>query len=121
MVPDAPRATAPAEAEAVTPERVGREPLGGPPLASTAQGIKAIICAYSWDCATAMRIVDCETGGTFDPYANGHEDERGWFQIRFNHWDKLQCNPEYLYNPAYNTACAYSIWLESGWGPWSCW
>lgn len=79
-----------------------------------------IVCAYDWDCGTAVRIADCETGGTFDPYAVGAEDERGWYQIRFNHWDKPQCNPDYLFDPAYNTACAYSIWVESGWSPWSC-
>lgn len=82
--------------------------------------VAEIACAYDWDCGTAVRIINCETGGTFDPYATGYEDERGWFQIRFNHWDKPQCNPNHLFDPAYNTACAYSIWAIQGWTPWSC-
>lgn len=78
-----------------------------------------IICAYDWDCATAMRVVDCETGGTFSPFIVGKKGERGCFQIHPIHWGKPQCSGD-LFNPAYNTACAYSIWAAQGWGPWSC-
>ena len=94
------------------------------PTIGTAYGIvpdvQAIVCAYPWDCATAMRIVDCETGGTFNIYAVGRADERGWFQIHPTHWDKPQCEPDRLFDPVYNAACAYSIWLVQGWQPWSC-
>lgn len=90
------------------------------PQGAPSGSVEEIICSYPWDCTTAVRVADCETGGTFNPYATGHEDERGWFQIRFNHWGKPQCDPAYLYDPVYNTACAYSIWVEQGWSPWSC-
>ena len=85
-----------------------------------------ILCSYPWDCNTAIRVVygptvACPTGESGgNPYAVGDEDERGWFQIHPAHWGKPQCNPEFLFDPAYNTACAYSIWEDSGWGPWSC-
>ena len=81
---------------------------------------EALVCAYSWDCATAMRIVDCETGGTFYAGSVGDYGERGLFQIHEVHWHKPECSGD-LFDPAYNTACAYSIWLEQGWNPWSCW
>ena len=79
-----------------------------------------IVCAHPWDCDTAMRVVKCETGGTFDPTVVGDDRERGCLQIHPVHWDKPQCDPEFLFDPAYNAACAYSIWEDSGWGPWSC-
>ncbi|KKL04839.1 hypothetical protein LCGC14_2612080, partial [marine sediment metagenome] len=79
-----------------------------------------IVCAHPWDCDTAMRVVKCETGGTFDPTVVGNDRERGCLQIHPVHWDKPQCDPEFLFDPAYNAACAYSIWEDSGWGPWSC-
>lgn len=99
------------------------EPVGKPTSVAVpipVPTVQDVVCAYPWDCATAMRIVDCETGGTFNPRAVGDDHERGWFQIRFNHWGKPGCNPVHLFDPAYNTACAYSIWTEQGWRPWSC-
>lgn len=101
-------------------------PAPAPPPAVTSGCTTEIICAYPWDCATAMRIVSCETGGTFSPNVVGAAGERGCFQIHSTHWGKPQCNPDLLFDPAYNAACAYSIYAGdaetpgSGWQPWSC-
>lgn len=85
---------------------------------------QAVICAYPWDCATSLRVADCE--GYPDPSAVGGDDERGWFQIHPIHFGKPQCNPANLFDPAYNTACAYSLYSDSGtWQHWyssiGCW
>ena len=81
-----------------------------------------IICAYPWDCATAMRVVDCETGGTFSPFVVGAEEEKGCFQIHPVHWGKSYCQPDLLFDPAYNAECAWQINAVEGqgWWPWSC-
>lgn len=124
LVIDTTPTPSPAPTPSPTPSPV--PPLPTPPPTPIITSTQEIICAYTWDCVTAMRIVSCETGGTFDPNAVGDAGERGWFQIHSTHWGKPQCNPNLLFDPVYNTACAYFIYAGdentsgSGWGPWSC-
>lgn len=84
---------------------------------------ESIVCVHDWDCATAMRVVDCETGGTWDPGSLGIYDEIGWFQIHPIHFHRF--DPARLSDPAYNTACAWELYAERGWVPWyssyACW
>lgn len=83
---------------------------------------ESVVCAYGWDCATAMEIFDCETGGTWNPSAVGNNDERGWAQIHPAHFGRAECDPARLFEPAYNIACAWALYQDSGWTPWiSCW
>lgn len=123
------KATARATRPSPTEEAVDVEPTGEPASVSIPTPmppVRDVVCTYPWDCATAMRIVDCETGGTWDPNAVGNSGERGWFQIASVHWDKPQCDPVRLFDPVYNTACAYFVYAGDaetpgqGWNPWSC-
>jgi len=59
-----------------------------------------------------------ESGG--DPYAyNG--GCYGLFQINCaSHRDKFDGPCERLYEPGVNVAVAHQIWLDQGWGPWTC-
>lgn len=99
-------------------EEAPSEPRVPEVVAPAASGCSAeIICAYSWDCATAMRVVGCETGGTFYAGAVGNGGERGCFQIHSIHWGKPQCSGN-LFDPAHNAACAYSLYADQGWTPW---
>ena len=121
-VPGMVEPTTDSEAAVQAPEVIDVVPTGSDTsvfVPEAPSSVELTVCAYDWDCATAMRIVACETGRTFDPGAVGAAGERGWFQIHPIHWGKPQCSGN-LFDPVVNTACAYSIWAAQGWWPWSC-
>lgn len=97
-----------------TPQPPPPPPPAPPPV--PVSDASSIICAYGWDCATAMRVVDCETGGTWDPGSVSSYGEIGWFQINPIHFWRFDASR--LADPVYNTACAWELYAESGWAPW---
>jgi hypothetical protein len=88
-----------------------------------AGSVRAAICAYAWDCATAIRVFTCESGleSTYNPSGS-----YGIAQIQWSwHRDKLMSvagsdDPNLLFDPAINLAVAWMIYSDQGWGPWTC-
>jgi hypothetical protein len=79
---------------------------------------KAVVCdVFGSRCAAAMRVVACETGGTFDPHAVGDAGERGLFQIHPVHFGRLDAGR--LFERRYNALFAYR--LSRGGRDWSAW
>lgn len=114
------RATAARESSFMQPEQreagSGTTEMAG--SVGLLSGIRELICSFPWPCDTAFRIVECETGGTFDTYAIGRYGERGLMQIHPIHFGRFE--PDRLFEPGYNVWAAYQLWLESGWSPWEC-
>ena len=89
--------------------------------------MEALICAYDWDCDTALYVFRCENG--FDAYEYwrpdviGGQGERGIAQIHPIHLERIH-NLGYtwddMFNPTANLAVAYSLFQEQGWEPWAC-
>lgn len=78
----------------------------------------SVVAQYPWPINEAFRIVDCETGGTWNPLAVGALGERGLFQIHPIHFWRFDADR--LFDPEYNTWAAYQLYREGGWTPWSC-
>lgn len=71
----------------------------------------ALVCSYAWDCATALRIIECESHG--DIYAvNPSSGACGL-------WQHLPCAG--YGSAAASTALAWEKYSARGWQPWSCW
>ena len=72
--------------------------------------------------ATALRVMECESGG--DPRATGAVGEQGLFQIYPRFWrslaDRLYWPGVSLYAPEVNVVTAAAIWRAMGWRAWSC-
>lgn len=67
----------------------------------------------------AIRVVACETGGTFNARAVGRAGERGLFQIHPVHFSWAQ--PARLFDPVWNSRVAYRLSRGgTNWRPWSC-
>ena len=83
--------------------------------------LERVICAYSWDCDTALRVAWCESEWREDAVsAYGH---RGIYQIAPVHIPRIEAmgytwDDMLLAGP--NVAVAYALWLEQGWSPWIC-
>lgn len=95
-----------------------------PPSAPTPERSAAIICSYSWDCATAIRVFSCESGLRADAISyNG--SSCGVAQIWKGHAGRFPGFWEQWMIPEVNIGWAYELWSEQGWGPWSesrnCW
>jgi len=92
--------------------------------------IQAIICAYDWDCDSALRIVygptvTCPTGesGGRVNAVNPDGTSFGLFQLFALVWARVF--PDFWENwmkPEWNTAKAYIIYERAGhsFSPWSC-
>lgn len=66
----------------------------------------------------AVAVALAESGGNPNAHAlTSREDSRGLWQIN------IRAHPEYasaqLYDPKVNAQAAHTIWVKSGWGPWS--
>ena len=81
--------------------------------------IQALICSYSWDCDTALRVAWCESRS--DPAAvSWNGTSYGLFQIWQGHaWRWPDFWSEWM-NPSRNVEYAYELYLEQGWGIWDC-
>ena len=79
--------------------------------------LRAIICSYSWDCPTALRIVQCESNWDAAAVSRGNY---GLFQINAIHAYRWPTFWERWMIPEINTAWAYELYLEQGWGIWGC-
>jgi len=84
--------------------------------------IEALICSYDWDCGTALRIAECESG--MDPSAVGWTGESfGLFQLYAPVWAHVFPGFWELWAHAeWNTASAWTIYVRAGysWAPWDC-
>ena len=82
--------------------------------------IEELICAYDWDCGTALRVADCES--RMDPGAVGWTGESfGLFQIYAPVWAHVFPDFWEMWgDPDWNTSHGYIIWQRSGWGAWDC-
>ncbi len=69
-----------------------------------------LVCSYDWDCAWALAVIYCESGGNPNAY-NPQGPYVGLFQI----WEGHGAN---LRDPATNIAAAYSLYLSGGRGNW---
>ena len=74
---------------------------------------RTLVEQYDWDVATAVRIVECESGG--DEYAVSATNDWGLFQL----------HNMAITDPAENIAYAYGMYLDRHWQPWAaseqCW
>jgi len=79
--------------------------------------VKGIVCAYDWDCGTALRIVWCESRGDASATSG---TSWGLFQLWAGHAGRWPDFWDNWADPYWNTARAYELWQEQGWGPWEC-
>ena len=91
-------------------------PLCAPPSAKAAslpeQEVRAIVCRYDWDCATAMAIVWRESN--YDPQAVNPSGASGLWQIM-----PLHGFPQWaLFDPWFATQVAFDLYTRDGWLPW---
>jgi hypothetical protein len=79
---------------------------------------RSLVCDthYNWRCERAMRVLECESKG--NPNATGALGEAGLFQLHPVHRPKAAGRS--LYDPSVNVEVAHQIWMDQGWGPWSC-
>jgi len=77
------------------------------------QALRAVCYYFGANCATAMRIVKCETGGTYAPWAQNGQylgifqmgaSERATFGYGSNVWAQAKA--------------AYAYYKVAGFGPW---
>lgn len=65
----------------------------------------------------AFNVADCETGGTFDPYAGyGRHEYWGIFQMGSNERQRFG----FAFNAWTQAKAARRYYNLSGWSPWSC-
>jgi len=77
-----------------------------------------MVCAYSWNCTEALKVMWCESGGR--PTAIGGGANYGLFQINQIHAKKFPGFWELWSDPASNIAWAHQIWSGRGWAAWGC-
>jgi hypothetical protein len=75
-----------------------------------------MVCSYSWNCAEALNVMWCESGGR--PEAVSAAGYYGLFQLSPMHggqefWDNWM-------KPEYNIGVAHGLWSARGWRPWGC-
>lgn len=90
-----------------------------------APSLEATICAYGWNCETALRIAQCES--ELLPRAiSWTGDSYGLFQIHRETWEAWLNRRGFDFESSWwvaerNIAMAYEVWLEQGWAEWDCW
>lgn len=101
-----PRVTA-RRASRSRPRSVPAVPAGAP------SEWRSLVLSLPWDAGTALRIIQCESGGNPNAY-NRSSGATGLFQILHGPFD-----------PIANVRLAFSMWSSRGWQPWatsaSCW
>lgn len=102
------------------------EPVATVARSVTTHGVeqwRALVSQYDWDVATALRIMQCESGGNSqaigDNYPIGgiHAPSIGLMQIRAL---PGRPSPDWLLIPENNISYAYDLYSRSGWQPWTC-
>lgn len=84
-----------------------------------AGALTEIICAYPWDCGTALRIVRCES--TYRPAAVGAGSYGLWqIQASVHAWKWPDFWAGGWSDPVRNTEYAWEIYQGRGWYAWSC-
>ncbi len=72
------------------------------------------------DCRIALAVAKAESGMKPDAIGfNKGSVDIGIFQINSVHYKKDICKLEKIVTPEGNVDCAYNIWKDSGWYPWS--
>lgn len=75
-----------------------------------------------YDCKVALSIARTESGMRADAIGiNANSVDLGIYQINSVHYKKPGCSLQEVADPYKNVDCAYSIWLEQGWNPWTVW
>lgn len=73
----------------------------------------------------AVRVVDCETGGTWNPGAVSPTNDHGLFQINERYhranFERVTGQPwSKVYEPFWNARYARWLYDQQGWTPWTC-
>lgn len=73
----------------------------------------------------AQKIVDCETGGTWNPGAVSPTNDHGLFQINkkyhYSNFTRVTGQPWHkVYEPFWNATYAKWLYDNQGWQPWTC-
>ena len=96
-------------------------PAAGNPVVSYTD-LGATVARYGWPINEAFAVVDCESG--WDPLAVSWAGARGLMQLMSVHaWRFARRGWDYwvdVFVPERNVAIGYELWLEQGWGIWSC-
>lgn len=75
-----------------------------------------LLCSYGWSCATARRIMWCESSGRPNAYAAGNY---GLMQINQIHANEFaNGDATRFYDPEFNIEVAYQLYQRRGWQPW---
>lgn len=87
-------------------------------------GIEELICAKAWPCSEALAVVYGPTPACPTGESNGDPNARNGahaslFQISLD-WHLAKFEGRDPFDPVANIDVAYMIWLDQGWGPWSC-
>lgn len=74
-----------------------------------------------YDCKTALAVAKAESGMREDAIGmnGGKSIDIGIFQINSVHFKRAGCSLKELVDAHKNVDCAYQIWKEQGWTPWS--
>lgn len=97
---------------------IGSVAMCAPPKANAAYALSgdeavSIICAYDWDCPTALAIAWRES--RWQPAAvNPYSGAAGLMQIHPVHGYPIAT----LQDPYQNVAIAFALYEASGWAPW---
>ena len=93
-----------------------------------AGAVESIICSYSWNCATALRIVYGPTAAC--PTGESGGNPRAFNRRGYGHYGLWEISAIHAYrwpdfweawaDPVKNTAWAWELYQEQGWEPWAC-
>lgn len=85
--------------------------------------VEAAICAYPWECDTALRVAACESGSDYAAGYNG-SGHAGTFQISPIHAWRFSARGLDFWTHALilevNLEIAYEIYKDRWWYAWSC-
>ncbi len=93
-------------------------PAAGNPVVSYTD-LGATVARYGWPINEAFAVVDCES--RWDPLAVSWDGSSyGLWQVNAIHFWRWPNAWTEWDNPEVNTRWAWELWLEQGWGIWSC-
>lgn len=77
--------------------------------------VERVICAWPWDCRSAMAVAFCES--TLQPWAD-NGISYGLFALWGGHVKRWPDFWSWWSDPMANAAHAYELYAEQGWVPW---